>query len=50
MGPGKKTLIENVVPTFEEMKKPAVESKRKPLAARKSLFEEIGEPCLRRNK
>ena len=41
---GKKTLKRNVAPTFEDLKKPVVGSKRKPLAARKSLFEEIGEP------
>ena len=34
----KKTLKRNVVPTFEDLKKPVVGSKRK------SLFEEIGEP------
>ena len=43
MEQGKKTLKRNVVPTFEDLKKPVVESKRKPPAARKSLFEEIGE-------
>ena len=37
----KKTLKRNVVPTFEDMKKPVVESKREPPAARKSLFKEI---------
>ena len=42
MGQGRKTLKRNVVPTFEDLKKPVVESKRKPPAARKSLFEEIG--------
>ena len=45
MGQGKKkTLKRNVVPTFADLKKPVVESKRKLPAARKSLFEEIGEP------
>ena len=39
----KKHSKSNVVPTFEDMKKPAVKSNRKPAAARKSLFEEIGE-------
>ena len=29
---------------FEDLKKPVVESKRKPPTPRKSLFEEIGEP------
>ena len=33
-----------MVPTFEDMKKPGVGSKRKTPAARKSLFEEIREP------
>ena len=33
-----------MVPTFEDLKKPVVESKKKPLVARKPLFEEIGEP------
>ena len=41
MGQGKKTLKRNLVPAFEDMKKPNVESKRKPPAARKSSFEEI---------
>ena len=40
MGQGKKTLKRNVVTTFKDLKKPVVESKRKPLAVRKSLFEE----------
>ena len=31
MGQGKKTLKRNVVPTFEDMKKPVAESKRNPL-------------------
>ena len=44
MGQGKKTLKRNVVPTFKDLKKTVLESKRKPLAARKPLFEEIGEP------
>ena len=44
MGQGKKTLKRNVVVTFENLKKPVVERKRKPPAARKSLFEEIWEP------
>ena len=44
MGQGKKTLKRNVVPTFEDMKKPGVESKKKHPATRISLFEEIGEP------
>ena len=34
MGQGKKTLKRNVVPTFENMKKPVAESKRNPPAAR----------------
>ena len=46
MGQGKKTFKSNVVATFENMKKPVVESKRKPAVTRKSLFEEIGEPSL----
>ena len=41
---GKKTFKRNVAPTFEDIKKPVVKSKRKPPAARKSLFEEVGEP------
>ena len=41
---GKKTFKRNVAPTFEDIKKPVVKSKRKPPAARKSLFEEAGEP------
>ena len=44
MGQGKKTLKRNVVRTFEALKKPVVQSKRKPTAARKVLFEEIMEP------
>ena len=44
MGQGKKRLERNVDPKFEDMKKPVVESKREHPAARKSLFEEIGEP------
>ena len=44
MGQGKKTLKRNVVSTLEELKNPVAESKRKPPTARKSLFEEIGEP------
>ena len=44
MGQGKKTLKRNVILTFKDLKKPAVESKRKSPAARKSLLEEIGEP------
>ena len=48
MTQGKKTLKCNVVPTSEDLKKPFVESKNKPPAARKSLFEEIAE--FRRNK
>ena len=44
MGQGKKTLKRNVVVTFEDLKKPVFESKWKPPGARKSLFEEIGEP------
>ena len=40
----KKTLKCNAVPTFEDLEKPDFESKRKPPTARKSLFEEIGEP------
>ena len=44
MGQGKKTLKRNVVSTFEDLKKPVVQSKRKPPAARKVLFEEIVEP------
>ena len=43
MGQGKKTLKRNVVPTFKDLEKPVLESKRKPVAARKPLFEEIGE-------
>ena len=42
MGVGKKMLKRNVVPIFEDLKEPVVENKRKPPAARKSLFEEIG--------
>ena len=44
MGQGKKTLKRNVVRTFEALKKPVVQNKRKPTAARKVLFEEIMEP------
>ena len=33
-----------MVPKFEDMNKPLVESKRKAPAARRSLFEENGEP------
>ena len=44
MGLGKKGLKRNVVSTFEDLKKLVVESKRKAPAARKSLFEKIGEP------
>ena len=43
MRQGKKKLKRNVVLTFEDLKKPVSESIRKPPAARKSLFEEIGE-------
>ena len=42
MGVGKKMLKRNVVPIFEDLKEPVAENKRKPPAARKSLFEEIG--------
>ena len=41
MGQDKKPLKRNLVPTFEDLKKPAVEYKRK-TPARKSLYEEIG--------
>ena len=44
MGQGIKSLNLDVVSTFENLKKLVVESKRKPPAARKSLFEEIEEP------
>ena len=50
MGQGKKSLKRNVVPTFEYMKKPVVESKRRPPAARKSLFEETGKPLQEKMK
>ena len=44
MGQDKKTLKRNVASTFEDLEKPVVESKRKHPVARKSLFEEIGDP------
>ena len=44
MGQDKKTLKRNVASTFEDLEKPVDESKRKHLAARKSLFDKIGEP------
>ena len=44
MGQGTKSLNLDVVSTFENLKKLVVENKRKPPAARKSLFEEIEEP------
>ena len=41
---GKKTLKYNSVPTLEDLKKPVVECKKKPAVAKKSFFEQTGEP------
>ena len=41
---GKKTLKCNSVPILEDLKKPAVGCKKKPTAAKKSFFEQTGEP------
>ena len=37
MGQGKKILKHNVVPTFEDLKKPVAESKRKPPCSKKTI-------------